>query len=501
MGILDFSDRSGDFLSHASEERREMDIGGVFSPGEKVAFGSLELVPSLVSSQSLGVEFLEESGGDGGSNDLLDFITRRPDVLEHDGLTLLVVTDRVFLEVNVDVTGNGVGNDKRRTGEIVTSGERVNTSLEVSVSGEDSTSYNVFILDGLLDNIGESSRVSNAGHASVTGSGETELVHVGVNSSDFEVAGDDSRSRGERSLDVRTSSKSLSDSVLAEESSLEHNTGVGSVGARGDGGDGNGTMGEVVLFSFEFKLGGMVTVSFGNSESLEASGGCHAFVEVLLHVSKSDSIVRALGSGQARLNGGHIEFHNVGRVGRVDRVSVVLSEEALGTEVSLDHLNFLSRLADHGEVVEGLLISREETHSCSVFRRHVSDSSSVGETEVNTSRSEEFNELSDNTSLSEDVGNSEHEISSSGVLGEITSQFKSNDLGEDHRDLLAEHDGFSFDTANTPSYNTKSINHSGVRISSDTGVGHEHAVDIADEVGEPLQIDLMDNTVTGRDNS
>jgi hypothetical protein len=87
------------------------------------------------------------------------------------------------------------------------------------------------------------------------------------------------------------------------------------------------------------------------------------------------------------------------------------------------------------------------------------------------------------------------------VLGEITSQFKSNDLGEDHRDLLAEHDGFGFDTANTPSYNTKSINHSGVRISSDTGVGHEHAVDIADEVGEPLQIDLMDNTVTGRDNS
>jgi len=111
-----------------------MNIGGVFSPCEKVAFRSFELVPSLVSSQSLGVEFFEEFRGDGGSNDLLDFSTSRPDVLEHDGFTLLVVTDRVFLEVNVDVTGNGVGNDKRRTGEIVTSGERVNTSLEVSVS-------------------------------------------------------------------------------------------------------------------------------------------------------------------------------------------------------------------------------------------------------------------------------------------------------------------------------------------------------------------------------
>jgi hypothetical protein len=93
-----------------------MDVGRVFSPFEKLASRGLKLVPSLVSGQSLRVEFLEKSGGHRGRDNLLDVSTRRPDVLKHHWLSVLVITDRVLFEVNVDGSSKGVGDNKRRTG-------------------------------------------------------------------------------------------------------------------------------------------------------------------------------------------------------------------------------------------------------------------------------------------------------------------------------------------------------------------------------------------------
>jgi len=421
VSVLDGLNSGGGFLGHSSEEWRKVDIGRVFSPCEQVASRSFKFVPSLVSSQSLRVEFLEELGSHGGSDNFLDLGSGRPDVLEHDRLAFLVETERLSLEVNVNITSNGVGNNERRTGEVVTSGQGVDTSLEVSVSGEDSAGDHILILDTLLDLIGESSRVSNARHASITSGSESEFVHVGVNSSDLEVAGDDTRAGGEGGLDVRTGSQSLGDGILAEESSLEHNTGVGSVGARSNSSDGDSTVGEVVLLSFVHDLGNVVAVLFGDTESLEASGGSHAIVEILLHVFESDSVMGTLGSGQARLDSVHIKLHHVGGVSRINVVLSVFSEEALGTEVSFNHGDLLGGLTNQSEVIESLLVGREESHSCSVLRRHVSDGGSVSQTEVDASRSEEFDELADNTSGSKHVSDGENEISSSGVLRKVTN--------------------------------------------------------------------------------
>merc|ERR1712166_1113311 len=83
----------------------------------------------------------------------------------------------------------------------------------------------------------------------------------------------------------------------------------------------------------------------------------------------------------------------------------------------------------------------------------------------------------------------------------ITNESKTNDLRKHHCNLLTKHDRFSFNTADTPAYNTKTIDHSGMRIGTDNGVGVEHIIFFKNNTCEPLKIDLMNNTVAWRYNS
>ena len=90
-----------------------MDVGGVLSPGEEGALRSLKLVPSLVSSEGVGVEFREKSWSDDLTDNLSNFVSGGPDISEHDGVSILVSANWVDLEVNVDSASEGIGDNKR----------------------------------------------------------------------------------------------------------------------------------------------------------------------------------------------------------------------------------------------------------------------------------------------------------------------------------------------------------------------------------------------------
>ena len=77
---------------------------------------------------------MEKSGGDDLSNDLGNFFSRRPDVTEHDGVSILIHANGINLEVDIDGTGDSVGDDKRGRGKVVGTGVGRDTALEVSVS-------------------------------------------------------------------------------------------------------------------------------------------------------------------------------------------------------------------------------------------------------------------------------------------------------------------------------------------------------------------------------
>lgn len=56
---------------------------------------------------------------------------------------------------------------------------------------------------------------------------------------------------------------------------------------------------------------------------------------------------------------------------------------------------------------------------------------------------------------SESLGDSKHQIGSSGVSWELASEFVSDYFGQDHRDGLVEHDALSFNTTDTPTNHTE----------------------------------------------
>jgi len=178
----------------------------------------------------------------------------------------------------------------------------------------------------------------------------------------------------------------------------------------------------------------------------------------------------------------------------------VLDEKVLLAQVLLNKLDVTFITASDAQVIHSSLIDGEITHSCTVFRSHVSNSGSISKGKILHTRSEELNELANDTTLSEHLDASKDQVSGSCSLWEITVEVETNDLGKHHGDGLAKHDSLSLNTTNTPASNAETVDHSSVRISADNRVWVEHVVTVEDNTGEVLEVDLMDNTRAGRHN-
>jgi hypothetical protein len=499
VGIVNVSDGL-EFGLGALEEGRVVDVGRVIVPRVEFTSGGFEVLPHLRSLKDVVVDVNEHFGLDATFSNILNFITRRPDIGEENIFAVLVLTEGLSLKVMVDGTGKSVGNNERGRCQVVSTSVGMDSSFEVSVSREDGRGDHIVVDNGVLDLVGDISRVTNAGHATVTSGGETEVLKVRLDSSFLEVLSYDVRTGREGTLDVRIDSESLLDGITGEHTSLEHDIGVGGVGARGDSSNDKSSLVEVVFLALIHDFNGFLSLFFLKSETLEADFVSHALMEVFLHGAESDSIVRSLRSRKAGDNGAKVELHDFSRVVRGGLRAVVLDKHVLLSEVVLNLLNvaFISTSKSHSS--DSHLVDGEVTHGCSVLRGHVSNGSTVSESELLDGISEEFNEFTYDTTTTEHLHDSEGQISGGSLLGELSSKSESNDLGKHHGDGLAEHDSFSFDTTDTPTSDSETVNHSSVRISSHHGVGVQHVVSVHDNTGKVLKVDLMDDTGARGDN-
>lgn len=147
------------------------------------------------------------------------------------------------------------------------------------------------------------------------------------------------------------------------------------------------------------------------------------------------------------------------------------------------------------EIVEGFGIRREVSHGCTVFWSHVGDGGSVGETEIGDTRTEEFYKFTNNSTFSESVSDLKDQISSSDVFPKRSLKSETDNFGKDHGNGLTEHDCLGFNTSHSPSNHTETIDHGGVRVSSDNRVRVDNALAVfEDDSGEVLEVDLMDDT-------
>ena len=179
------------------EERWVVDVGRAVIPLVELAGRSIKILPHLASIQDSVIGGLELLRGDDSLSHLTDLLTRWPDISEEDIVALLVLTERLSLEVKIDGASEGICNNQWWRCKIVGSSVRVDTTLEVSVTRKNRGGNKIVVDDTVLHSIRDLSRVTNATHATVSSGSETKLVEVLVNTGVLVVLGDDMGTWGE----------------------------------------------------------------------------------------------------------------------------------------------------------------------------------------------------------------------------------------------------------------------------------------------------------------
>ena len=498
VGTLDVGGLGG-LEGHAVKVRGKTDVGGLGVPLVQGGLVDLEVLPRLRSGLDVLVDVLEEGGLDDVGDDLLDLLLRGPDVLQEDLLSVLGDTDGLLVEVLGDGPSQSEGNAKRGRGEVVGTGLGVNTTLEVTVTRQNSGGNQVTVGDGLSNLRGDVTGVTDTGHATVTDDGVTQLVEVGLESGLFQVPGDNTGTGGERGLDVGLDGQTSLDGLLGEDTSSQHDGRVRGVGARGDGRDDDVTVGHLDLLALIVELDDGGLLLLGDIESLEADLVVQALLELGGESGESDTILGPLGSSQRGDNRAKVQGQVRGVLGGLGG-SLEGAEELLGLQVLLNVGDLLLRAASLDEVLDGGLIDGEETHGGSVLGGHVGESGTVLDGHGLQTITKVLDELADTSVLPQLLSDSEDQIGGGGTRGELALQLEPNNLGEDHGDLLTAHDGLSLQTTNTPSTDTETVDHRGVRVGTDNRVRVQKTVLVKDGATEELQVDLMNNTGTRGDN-
>jgi len=239
-------------------------------------------------------------------------------------------------------------------------------------------------------------------------------------------------------------------------------------------------------------------VGLGFAEALLVLRGGEERVERVLDLREVDAVLRALRAGDARNDRGEVELEVLGEV---DAARLRDAEEALGLVVFADQLDVLLVAAGLAEVVQRLLVDREEAHRGAVFRGHVGDRGAVGQRKGLGAFAVEFDELAHDLGLAEDLGEAEGEVGRGDAFAEAALELDADDLRGLEVDGLAEHAGFGFDAAHAPTDDADAVDHGRVGVGADEGVGVEDAVLLEDELGEVLEVDLVDDADCRRDDA
>jgi len=103
------------------------------------------------------------------------------------------------------------------------------------------------------------------------------------------------------------------------------------------------------------------------------------------------------------------------------------------------------------------------------------------------------------------LGHAEHQVGSGRALGEFAHELHPDHLGEEHVVRLPEHDRLGLDSADPPADHADPVDHRGVRVGTDQGVGIgevEPALGAAmHDRREVLQIHLVHDPGAGGDDA
>jgi hypothetical protein len=240
-------------------------------------------------------------------------------------------------------------------------------------------------------------------------------------------------------------------------------------------------------------------LAFGVAIAVGAHQAGELFAEACARFAQAHAVLRALGAGDARLDGGEVERDGLG-VGGFGGVGCM--EQRLFLVVGFDECDLLFAAAGEAEVAKGFCVDGEDAAGCTVLGGHVGDGGAVGERQFADACSVELDKLADDAEFAQHFCHGEDKVGRGRAFLEFARQLEANDLRDQHGYWLAEHGGFSFNAADAPAEDAEAVDHGGVGVGADKGVGigAKGAIDLGgeDAAREVFEVDLVADAHAGR---
>ena len=148
--------------------------------------------------------------------------------------------------------------------------------------------------------------------------------------------------------------------------------------------------------------------------------------------------------------------------------------------------------AGGAEVVDRLLVDREEAHRCAVLGRHVGDRGAVSQRQLLCALTVKLDKLPDHLGLAQHLGDGQRQVGRGDALAQRAVKPNADDVRRQEVNRLAEHPGLGLDAADTPADDAQPVDHRRVRVGANQCVRIIDAVGVAQHAArEILEVHLM----------
>ena len=206
-----------------------------------------------------------------------------------------------------------------------------------------------------------------------------------------------------------------------------------------------------------------------------------------LGVGERDPVLRPLRAGDAGHHRGQVELEVLGE----HRLRGRVVPQALLLGVGLDEGDLRVAAAGEPQVVAGDVVDGEHRRGRAELGAHVADRGAVGQRHGADTLAVELDELADDTVLAQHLGDREDDVGGGGAGGDLAAQLEADHARDEHRHRLAEHRGLGLDAADAPAEDAEAVDHGGVRVGADAGVGVGDAAALEHHAGQVLDVDLV----------
>ena len=302
----------------------------------------------------------------------------------------------------------------------------------------------------LTDGLGQRPGVTDAGGAAVAHQIEAQSIQFALQAGRLQVVGHHLAARRQGGLDPGLGGKAARAGLFRQQAGRDQDAGVAGVGAGGDGRDHHRARCQL-----------LVAAGDGRRRAAAVLGRGHGGLGRLGHSRERHPVLRALGPGQAGLDGSQIQLQGVGKDG-IRRG--LIAPHALGLGIGLHQGDALRVAAGKVQVAQGLLIDREDAAGGAVFRRHVGDGGLICQAQLVEPGAEELDELADHALGAQHLHHRQDQIGGRRSFAQGTGEAHAHHLRDHHGDRLAEHGGLGLDAAHAPAEDGQAVDHGGVAV-------------------------------------